>query len=120
MSDSIPDLHWRPSAADPEEYAKVSHDFSGVHLDDSLARAEGLPGVILHGMHVLGHVVSHLDRYAQPGRLTSVTVRFLDVTLPEEGVSVRMKPTDEHNVIFDAMQGDRQVLGEGLASFSKD
>lgn len=118
MDDFMPDFSWRPSNADPARYADISHDYSGVHLDEDLARAEGLPGVILHGMHVLGHVVSHLDRHAESRRLTSITVRFLDVTLPEEDVEVHISTSEDHGLVFNAMQGGRQVLGDGSAIFS--
>ncbi len=106
---------WHPDVADPERYARISQDHSGIHLDETLAREHGLPGVILHGMHVFGRVVSHLENELPAGEsLHSVSVRFADVSLPGEDIEVRHWDEDGRSC-FEAAQAGRPVLTAGRA-----
>ena len=41
--------------ADLRTYAEASGDHNPIHLDDEVAAAVGLPGVIAHGMLTMGH-----------------------------------------------------------------
>jgi acyl dehydratase len=117
MPERIPDLRWVPSPHDPARYAEVSQDASAIHLDDVVARQEGFPGVILHGMHVFGQVISHLDRHAPEGhRLRSVSVRFLDVSVPGKPIEVTFRSDDEE-LSFEGAQDSRPVLGGGQVAF---
>ncbi|MDF1704923.1 MAG: MaoC/PaaZ C-terminal domain-containing protein [Aeromicrobium sp.] len=116
----MPDLDgtwsWMPDAGDPRRYAEISHDASGIHLDDELARREGLPGVILHGMHVFGQVVSILDRESGGAPLSRVRVRFAGVAVPEATIDVTCADGGA-GVTFTAQQRERQVLRAGWATF---
>ena len=110
----VPTLSWVPDAVSPAEYADVSRDRSGIHLDEDLARRQGLPGVILHGMHVFGQVVSHLDRMSPSGTVWSVSCRFVDVSLPGTQIDVQFFELEE-GLVFSAKQGGRLVLAAGTA-----
>jgi acyl dehydratase len=69
----------------PAQYAEASGDHNPVHLDDNVARAVGLPGVINHGLGTLslvaGDLVAHLAG-GDVGRLRSLKVRFTDMVFP--------------------------------------
>lgn len=118
MSEHVPELRWVPREPDLAEYARVSQDASAIHLDAAVAQREGLPGVIVHGMHLFGQVVSHLHRHAPEGQtLASVDVRFVDVALPGTEVTVTFAAVEPHAVRFEGVQGARPVLGGGTASF---
>jgi acyl dehydratase len=111
----VPDLSWVPGGAVPAEYADISRDRSGIHLDEQLAREQGLPGVILHGMHVFGQVVSHLDRHSPPGTVLSVSCRFADVSVPGERIDVRFASRGSA-LEFTGEQAGRPVVTAGVAT----
>lgn len=117
MHEGPQQLSWVPGADVPQRYADMSGDHSAVHLDEALARREGLPGVIMHGMHVLAQVVSHLDRgLAGDQDLSSLSLRFLDVTVPGERITVEFDLLDDA-VSFTGSQSGRTVVGSGRAAY---
>ena len=69
----------------PPRYAAASGDHNPIHLDDAVATAVGLPGVINHGLGTLslvaGGLVEHLAG-GDPARVRRVKVRFTDVVFP--------------------------------------
>lgn len=116
MGEATPSLSWVPADDVPVRYAELSHDHSPVHLDPELAVGEGLPGVILHGMHVLAQVASHLDRFgeAEGQGLRSIAVRFMDVAVPGDRITVQFQRSAD-DVTFDGNQAGRTVIGSGTA-----
>lgn len=108
-----------PEFDDPRRYAEISRDASAIHLDEGLARREGLPGVILHGMHVFGQVVSVLDRESGGMALSRVRVRFADVAVPGERIDVDLDGGDT-GVTFEAVQSGRSILRAGWATYSRE
>lgn len=118
--ESIPPLQFVSDEQAVARYAEISGDHSGIHLDAELARAQGLPGVILHGMHVFGQVVSHIDRCAADGTaLRSVRCRFSDVSLPDEPVSVDFTSQELGTWTFQGDQNGRAVVTDGRATISR-
>ena len=74
----------------PSRYAVASGDHNPVHLDDNVARAVGLPGVINHGLGTLSLVAGGLvGRLAagDVGRLQHLKVRFTDMVFPGSDVT---------------------------------
>ena len=72
-------------AAMPAEYAAASGDHNPIHLDDSVAKAVGLPGVINHGLGTLSLVVGGLVEATAGGdstRLQTLQVRFTGMVFP--------------------------------------
>ena len=118
MADLSGTRTWVPDSEVPRLYAEISKDFSAIHLDEELARREGLPGVILHGMHVLGQVVGILDRESGSASLTRVSVRFADVAVPDEPIEIQLH-SDHTRVTFGGAQGGRVILRQGQASFAR-
>jgi acyl dehydratase len=69
----------------PAAYAAASGDHNPIHLDESVARMVGLPGVINHGLGTLslvtGGLVEHLVA-GDPTRIHRLAVRFTDMVIP--------------------------------------
>lgn len=107
---------WMPDPGVPRRYAEISHDSSAIHLDEELARREGLPGVILHGMYVFGQVVSILDRESGETSMVRVRVRFADVAVPGKAIDISFV-RDEEGIAFEGAQAGRTILTSGRASF---
>lgn len=118
MGEATPSLSWVPADDVPVRYAELSHDHSPVHLDPELAVGEGLPGIILHGMHVLAQVASHLDRLgeAEGQGLRSLSMRFMDVTVRGERITVDFERSGDA-VTFVGFQTGRAVAGTGTAEY---
>lgn len=58
-------------------YAGASGDFNPIHYRDDVARGVGLPGVLAHGMLIMGLAVQPVvDWIGDPGRITDYQVRF--------------------------------------------
>jgi acyl dehydratase len=111
MGDLSGTRSWLPDSEVPRRYAEVSKDFSAIHL-------EGLPGVILHGMHIFGQVVGMLDREAGRTHLTRVRMRFADVAVPGEPIEIALVP-DENGVAFQGAQDGHIIVTSGRASFEE-
>lgn len=77
----------------PAEYAAASGDHNPIHLDDSVARMVGLPGVINHGLGTLSLVVGGLVEElasGDPARVRRLAARFTDMVLPGSEVTTRV------------------------------
>lgn len=82
-----------PVATDqPRRYADATGDRNPVHLDAEAARSVGLPGVIAHGLGVLGLVTSALVRTFcadDASRLARVRARFSAPVIPGDVLVLR-------------------------------
>ena len=101
-------------------YTECSRIWNPIHTDPGVARAVGLPGIILHGTATLALAVSRVvarDIGGEPAAVRGVRVRFTGmVTLPSTLV-VRGRGRRGGQVLFDAVDGGgRSVLGEGVVS----
>jgi len=77
----------------PARYAAASGDHNPIHLDDSVAKAVGLPGVITHGLGSLSLVAGGLVLQLAGGdvtRLRSLGCRFTSPVLPGEDLTTRV------------------------------
>jgi len=77
-------------------YAEASGDRNPIHLDESAARAVGLPGVIAHGMWTMGAAADVVSTWAgDPSAVVSYGSRFTGpVVVPEaEGAEVDIRAT---------------------------
>jgi acyl dehydratase len=84
-AEAIPPLRITPDRYAPVRYAGASGDFTPFHLDADLARAIGLPGVILHGLYTYAQLARALvDGYGgDPRVLVSLRARFRRPAVPE-------------------------------------
>lgn len=84
-------------------FAKASGDPSPIHLDDEIARANGLPGIIIHGMFNMAVLGRLITGWAGPGRIRAFSNRFAAMAFPGDTVTCRGR-----------VAGKRQDAGEHL------
>lgn len=81
--------------ADLVRYAEASGDFNPIHLDETYARAQGLDGVIAHGMLTMATVGRMLTDFAQDSAdLVDFGVRFRGMVRPGDTVICEGTVTD--------------------------
>jgi acyl dehydratase len=89
----------------PTRYADVSGDHHPYHLDAAVARAAGLPGVILHGVCALAvastNVVTAVCS-ADPTRLVQLGVRFARPVVCGRSISTRLSPLERSDQGWEA------------------
>lgn len=102
----------RLTRTDLRVYADASGDHNPIHLDDAVALAVGLPGVIAHGMLTMGHaarVVS--DFVGGVDRVLDISVRFTrPVVVPASGVA--------ELIISGAVKAIDEIAGHATLSIS--
>lgn len=77
----------------PSRYADASGDHNPIHLDEAVARAAGLPGVILHGlctMALAARDIVSTQCGGNPARLRSISVRFARPVFPGGDLSLEI------------------------------
>jgi len=102
-------------------YTECARIFNPIHTDASVARAAGLPSIILHGTATLAMAVSRIiEREAgkDPGRIGRVAGRFgAMVTMPST-ITVRVlgrdRGADSVAVFFAALSGGGLAIRDGL------
>ncbi len=78
VGDDLPALAIALDRADLARYASASGDDNPIHLDDTHAQGVGLPGVIAHGMLVMGMAARVVTQWlADPGAIVSYDAGFL-------------------------------------------
>lgn len=112
----IPDVPAPPVTHETlRAYALASGDGNTIHLDDSAARAAGLPGVIAHGMLVAAWVSDRAAQTAQEindeavaaGKtnyvIASFSTRFKAMTFPGEAIQVggRVKSLNDQECVLE-------------------
>jgi acyl dehydratase len=113
-----------PLAFDADQtfrYAEASGDPVRIHLDDAVARAMGLPGIIIHGLCTMafcGRAVIDTVAGGDPTRLGRLAVKFSRPVLPGQEITVRIYPGD-NGYGFEALNAEGQaVVKDGLAELS--
>jgi acyl dehydratase len=107
-------------------YAEASTDNNPIHLDDSVAKAAGLPGVIAHGMltmafmgEFLHQALVHLNSSAT-GRIIEMSCRFKAMTFPGDIVTISGSVhSNENNTVHCDLEAKNQkgeVTATGHAS----
>ncbi len=74
-------------------YADASGDRMPIHLDDGVARAVGLPGIIVHGLCTMAFACRAVVEDAcagAPERLRRLAVRFSRPVLPGQEITTRL------------------------------
>lgn len=111
------------SSDQPARYAEASGDHNPIHTDPEVARAAGLPDVILHGMCTMAFAANAIVEGACAGdstRLSRIKVRFSRPVFPGQTVTTRawLDSRDDglRRLNFSAHVDDqRPVLTHGLA-----
>ena len=121
------DVRWKTPVEVPLQmahvYTECARIYNAIHTDAAVAKAAGLPAIILHGTATLALAVSRVvarDLEGNPGRVRGVAVRFTGmVTLPSRLV-VRGRALETGGIAFDAVgaDGDSVVLAHGRVARS--
>lgn len=81
-------------------YAEASGDHMPIHLDNDVARAVGLPGIIVHGMCTMAFVsraVTSAVAGGDPARLKRLGMRFARPVFPGDEIVTRLWPAGERD-----------------------
>jgi acyl dehydratase len=122
--DRFPEFRITPDRWAPHRYAGASLDFTPFHLDADLAKAIGLPGIILHGLYTYGQLVHGLlaPFGSDPRVLRSLGARFRRPALPERELIVTGTVTavagDRVEIGCAVGQDGREVITEGAAGLT--
>jgi acyl dehydratase len=90
VGDAIGPVLLRIDRAALVQYAGASGDFNPIHWSDAAAEQADLPGVIAHGMYVMGAAIQLVvDALGNPGAIRYYSVRFAKpVPVPPVGEAV--------------------------------
>jgi acyl dehydratase len=109
------------------EYAQASGDFNPIHLDEEVAKKNGLPGIIAHGMLIAGFIAER-GRAAAAGSGGSWTLvrlqnRFRAMTFLGDTLSIggAVKSVSETSLVLDLQARNQkgEVVTTGVASFER-
>jgi acyl dehydratase len=101
-------------------YTECARIYNPIHTDAAVARAAGLPAIILHGTATLALAVSRVvtrELGGDPARLRGVTVRFSGMVMLPSRLTVRAGAADGGGIAFDVAGPDgAAVLTDGRVS----
>ncbi len=99
----------------PARYAGASGDHNPIHLNDDVAKAVGLPGVINHGLGTLSLVAGGLVRElcgGDPAALRRLAVRFTDMVFPGSDLETVVRG-DAGRYRFETTRPDGTIVMSG-------
>jgi acyl dehydratase len=100
-------------------YADASGDHNAFHLDDEVARAAGLPGIIVHGLCLMafaGRAVLASQEIDDPAAIRRLAVRFSRPMTPGDALTTRIRRPENGAIRFDSTdRGGDVILKDGLA-----
>jgi acyl dehydratase len=106
-----------------QRYAEASGDDNAFHLDDEVARAAGLPGIIVHGLCLMafaGRAVLASQEIEDPVAVQRLAVRFSRPMTPGDALTTRVRRPQDGAVRFDATnEAGEVVLKDGLAELAE-
>ena len=103
-------------------YSEAAGDPMPIHLDDEVAKAMGLPGIIIHGLCTMAFTSRAVIETAcpdDPTRLKRLAVRFSKVVQPEQTITTRIWDAGGGTYAFEteSEKGD-VVIKDGLAEIA--
>ncbi len=109
-------------------YAQASGDHNRIHLDETVAKAMGLPGVIAHGMLSAAFLAERAVRFAADeaglahAKLAGFQARFKAMTLLGDVISVggSVKEVSVNELVLEIQARNQrdEVTTSGVAKFS--
>jgi acyl dehydratase len=103
-------------------YTECARIWSPIHTDVAVARAAGLPAIILHGTATLALSLSRVverDLGGEPGRVRALSARFSGMVLMPSTFVVRGRATAAGHLAFDAVDAaGRPVVADGTVTFA--
>ena len=98
-------------------YTECARIWNPIHTDVAVARAAGLPAIILHGTATLALAVSRVvgrELAGDPRAIRRISARFTGFVRLPSAFTVRGRGRVSTTIAFDAVDADdRSVLGEG-------
>jgi acyl dehydratase len=116
------EVRWTASLSVPAQaahvYTECARIWNPIHTDIAVARAAGLPGLILHGTATIALAVSRViqhDLGGDPARVTELAVRLTGMVPMPSTLTVRGRARAGDLVAFDAVnECGEPVLSEGI------
>lgn len=105
----------------PARYAEASGDRNPIHLDEMLAKAVGLPGVINHGLGTLGLIAAGLVDTIAGGdvsRLRRLAARFTDLVVPGTDLETTVWESEADAFVFETRRPDDVLVVSGVLEVS--
>ena len=103
-------------------FAAYSGDHNPIHLDDEQARANGLPGAIVHGMLSMAYLAQVLTGWVPQSQIRSFGSRFAAMAYPGDTVRckgvVNAKETVNGETVVEITLTAENQKGDGLLSGS--
>jgi acyl dehydratase len=104
-------------------YSDASGDPVPIHLDDDVARAMGLPGIIIHGLCTMAFTSVAVIQHAcpeDPTRLKRLAVRFSKVIQPKQTITTRIWEREDGALSYETTADNGEVvIKDGLAEVSR-
>ena len=101
----------------PHVYTECARIYNPIHTDAAVARAAGLPAIILHGTATLALAVSRVvarELDADPARVRGVAARFTGMVMVPTRLNVRSHALPDGAVGFDVVGADgTPVVSDG-------
>jgi acyl dehydratase len=104
-------------------YSEASGDPVPIHLDDEVARAMGLPGIIIHGLCTMAFTSVAVSQHAcpdDPTRLKRLAVRFSKIVQPKQTITTRIWQGGDGVLAYETTSDSGDVvIKDGLAEVSR-
>ncbi|KAI3602707.1 hypothetical protein D8I24_3258 (plasmid) [Cupriavidus necator H850] len=99
---------------------RLTGDLHPIHIDPTVAQANGFERPILHGLCTLGIAARLTAQTAgvHPAELRSLSARLSAPVFPGDEVTLRVACPSPQHVTFDAIADGKVVLKDGAASFA--
>lgn len=97
-----------------KQYAKASGDTNPIHVNDAVAEAAGLKGVIAHGLFSLGFITKLFEDFLEQGKYGTL----IDLSVDMRGM-VRVGDRLVTEAIIDKIEGKRVIFNVKQTSFTK-
>ena len=108
----------RCAGGDGAHLTECARIFNPIHTDAAVARAAGLPEIILHGTATLALAVSRIiesDAGKDPARIERVAARFGAMVMMPSTVTVRVLAREGAVVFFEVLSGEgRLAIRDGM------
>lgn len=87
----LPAKEYAVTRADLAAYADASGDPNPIHLDEAVAQAAGLPGVVAHGMLTMALAARAVAEWTGDAEVVELGCSFSrPVVVPEDGTTIRV------------------------------
>ena len=98
----------------PARYAEASGDRNPIHLDPTVAKAVGLPGVINHGLGTCALVAGALvDEVLDGAPVRRLAARFTGMVMPGDDVTTTVWEDAGDGFPFESVRSDGTVVMTG-------